>query len=96
MKPVTITILSVVIAVAGTWSKKSTIQVPMVVGGMMVTLAIVAMDEAQPELAKSFAWLLLASTVGAFGEDVFTSVGNITTGKSGQATAQTEPNGGRK
>lgn len=96
MKPVNITIMAVIIAVAGTWSKKSTVSVPMVVGGAIVTLSIVAMDEAAPELAKSFAWLLLASTVGAFGEDVFTSVGNVTTGKSGQPSIQTQDNGGRQ
>lgn len=80
MKPVTITILASLLAVAGTWSKKKTIGVPMVVGGVTLTLFIVVLEDGAPELAKQFSWLLLASVIGAYGQDVFSTVGNITTG----------------
>jgi hypothetical protein len=83
MKPIQIVLLATVVAVAGTWSKKGTISVPMVVGGATLTLGIVVMDQTSPKLAQQFAWLLLASTIGAYGEDVFTTVGNVTTGKKG-------------
>lgn len=80
MKPVNIVLISVALAVAGTWTRKKTISMPMVVGGAFITLAIVVGEDAAPELTKNFSWLILAATVGAYGDDVFSIIGNVTTG----------------
>jgi len=80
MKPVNIVLLTTVVVVAGTWSKKKTISMPQVIGGGMLTLGFVVLQDAQPKLAEQFAWLLLASSLGAYGSDLFGAVGNATTG----------------
>jgi len=80
VKPVNIVLLTTVVVVAGTWSKKKTISAPQVIGGAMLSLGFVVLQDAQPELAKQFAWLLLASSIGAYGQDLFGAVGNATTG----------------
>lgn len=92
MKPVNITLLAAAIALGGTWVQKKTINVPMVIGGAFISLAIIVLDDAAPKLAESMAWLLLASTVGAYGEDLFTMVGKLTTnGGNDVSTTTREP-----
>jgi hypothetical protein len=91
VKPINIVLLATLIAVGGTWSKKGSVSVPMVVGGATLALGIVVMDQTSPKLAEQFAWLMLASTVGAYGQDLFTTVGNVTTGKK-----LNDPNAGEK
>ena len=80
MKPVNIVLLTTVIVVAGTWSKKKTISVPQVVGGGLLALSFVVVQDAQPKLAQQFAWLLLATSLGTYGQDLFGTIGNVTTG----------------
>lgn len=80
MKAINLTIIAVVIAAAGTWSRKKQVSMPMIVGGTVVSLGIVVLDEMSPELARNFALLMLAAAMGAYGEDLFTMVGNLTTG----------------
>lgn len=82
MKPVNIVLLAATFAVAGTWVKKKSIEPSMVVGGVFLSLGIVVMNETAPKLAQQFSWLILAATVGAYGEDVFSVVGKATTKKS--------------
>lgn len=81
MKPLTVVGLSFAVAVAGTWSQSKTITTRQIVGGAFLAIAISVMAEAQPKLAQQFSWLLLASSAGAYGTDLFTAVGEITTGK---------------
>lgn len=82
MKPVNIVLLAAVFAVAGTWVKDKTIQPSMVVGGAFLSLGIIVMDDTAPKLAQQFSWLILAATVGAYGQDVFSMVGKATTRQS--------------
>lgn len=86
MKPVSIVLLAATLAVGGTWAKEGTIKPSMVIGTGFLSLAIVVMNAQTPKLAEQFSWLLLAATVGAYGEDVFTTVGKLTTGQSGTGT----------
>lgn len=79
MKPMNIALIGVVLAIAGTWSKKKTISTRQVVGGIVV-IFIFAIAPEDKEIARQFAWLFLASIVGAFGEDLFTVIGDVTTG----------------
>lgn len=80
MRPVNVVLLTTVVVVAGTWSKKRTISVPQVVGGGFLALGFVVLQDSEPKLAEQFAWLLLASSLGAYGQDLFSAVGNVTTG----------------
>ena len=78
MKPVNIVLIATVIAILGTWSKKGQISTRMVIGGAVVAFIFVVAEDAP--MTKQFAWLLLASTIGAYGDDLFTVIGDITTG----------------
>jgi hypothetical protein len=51
-----------------------------VIGGGFLTLGFVVLQDAEPKLAQQFAWLLLASSLGAYGQDLFSTIGNATTG----------------
>lgn len=78
MKPTNIVLLALILAIGGTWAKKSTINTAQVVGGGFLIIMFVIMQESQPKLAQQFSWLLLATAVGAYGTDVFTVVGKLT------------------
>jgi ABC-type uncharacterized transport system permease subunit len=84
VKPVTLVILAGAISVAGTWSKKSTVETRQVIGIGFVALVMVIIAQANPSFAKQFGWLLVAATTGAYGEDLFKAVGNATAGVKGQ------------
>jgi hypothetical protein len=95
MKPVNIVLLAAAFAVAGTWVKDKTIQPSMVVGGAFLSLSVVVMEGSAPKLAQQFSWLILAATVGAYGEDVFSMVGKITTGKNDQSSQASSDTSGQ-
>lgn len=78
MKPTNIVLMAAVVAIAGTWAKKNTINTAQVVGGGFLLFIFIFMQDAQPKLAQNFSWLLLATSVGAYGEDLFTMVGKLT------------------
>lgn len=78
MKPVNLVLIATIVAIVGTWSKKKQISTRMVIGGAVVAFIFIVAEDAP--MTKQFAWLLLASTIGAYGEDLFTVIGDITTG----------------
>lgn len=81
IKPVNLILLASLIAVAGKWSKKQTIDSKMIVGGAVLAIGIAVLSEAQPKIAEPFAYLILVAVLSSYGEDLFTTVGDITTGK---------------
>lgn len=85
MKPVNLVLIATVIAIVGTWSRKKQISTRMVIGGAVVSFVFIVAEDAP--LTKQFAWLLLASTIGAYGEDLFTVIGDVTTGGKTTETA---------
>lgn len=91
MKPVNIVILTSVVVIAGTWSKKKTISTPQVVGGIVLAGTFAFMQDAQPKLAEQFAWLLLATSLGTYGQDLFGTIGNVTTGNKLNDPNKKEP-----
>lgn len=89
MKPLNLIVLASIIAVAGRWSKSGTIDTKMVVGGAVLSIGFAVLGEAQPKLAEPFAYLILVSILSSYGEDLFTTVGKITTGSKGGDTTKT-------
>lgn len=89
MKPVTLIALAATISVAGTWSKKQTISTRQVVGIGVTALFFVVLTQANEKFAQQFGWLLVAATVGAYGEDLFTAVGDATAGVNGRDAVAT-------
>jgi hypothetical protein len=85
MKPINLTLLAALFAVAGTWSQKGTISTREVVGIGTLSFFMVILTQAQPKLAEQFGWLLVVATASAYGEDLFTNIGNITAATAGKS-----------
>lgn len=94
MKPVSIIIAAATIAVAGTWAEKKKLNPRIIVGGSVLAIAFAFLQDAQPRLARDFAWLILVSTAGAFGEGLFTAVGDVTSGLKKVSTDKEIPEDG--
>jgi 4-hydroxybenzoate polyprenyltransferase len=80
VKPTNIILMTTVVVVGGTWAKHRQISLPQVIGGGLLTLAFAFGQDAEPDLARQFAWLLLATSLGTYGGDLFGAIGNATTG----------------
>lgn len=78
MKPINIVLFAVIIAVLGNWAADKKLDQRQVVGGVVVLFMFMFISTAQPKLAQNFSWLILASTVGAYGKDLFGTVGKVT------------------
>lgn len=94
MKPLNLVLLASLIAIGGKWAQHKTIDTKMVVGGAFLSLFFVVAQDAQPKFAESFGWLILATSVGAYGQELFGAVGNITTGTAGGTTQNTNTSSG--
>lgn len=84
MKPVTLIVIAATISVAGTWSRKGTVNTRQVVGIGMLSFVFIILAQVNDKFAQQFGWLLVAATVGAYGEDLFTAVGDVTAGVGGK------------
>lgn len=94
MKPLNLVLLASLIAIGGKWAQHRTIDTKMVVGGAFISLFFVVAQDAQPKFAESFGWLILATSVGAYGQELFGAVGNVTTGTAGGTAASPGTNRG--
>ncbi len=93
MKPLNVIIFASILAVAGKWAQKKTVDGRMIVGGATLAITFAVLQDAQPKLAESFSWLILASVAGAYGENVFSTIGELVNGTRKIATGQ-NPNSG--
>lgn len=78
MRPVTLVLIAAIVSIAGTWSKKQTISSRQVIGIGMLTFIFIIFAQMNDKFAEQFGWLLVAATVGAYGDELFTAVGNAT------------------
>ena len=51
-----------------------------------MALFFVVLAQVNQKFAQQFGWLLVAATVGAYGEDLFTAIGDATAGAQGRDT----------
>src|SRR5580765_2475721 len=77
MKPMSIVILAIGIGVLGEWSAKKPLTQKQIAGAIVVLLFFAVLDESSPTIAKPFAWLIFATTIGNYGENLFKSVGQL-------------------
>lgn len=94
LQPVGIILAAAGIATVGTWAKHKTLNPKIVVGGAVLALVFAFVEDAQPNIARDFAWLILASTAGAYGSDLFGSIGEVTSGAKKVATGSEIGSGG--
>lgn len=86
MNPTMVVVTAAGIAVLGTWSKEKQLNPRIIVGGAVVVIAFAFLSDAQPKIAKDFSWLILATTAGTYGEQLFKSIGDVTSGAKKVAT----------
>ncbi len=77
MKPTTIVLFAAAVSVLGTWAKGQKLTEKQIVGSIVVLIFLSIMADTVPKVAAPFSWLLLASVVGSYGDELFSKVGTL-------------------
>lgn len=80
MKPTMVVMVAAGIAVLGTWSKDKELNPRIVVGGAVIAITFAILSDTQPKIASDFSWLILATTTGVYGDQLFKAIGDVTSG----------------
>ena len=81
MQTTTVATATVVLVIAGQWTKGTLVPVKVVIGGTVYILILSFMNDAVPALAKNFAILVLITAAFIYAVPIFQGLGLLDGGK---------------